>query len=511
MDLSHCCDFSPDSPHLRHRPGGRVGLLDLVSTGSSCVRNLFFSPAGPVDVLSPDNNLSKNKNNLADLSSQCETLKRKKARLVKIPSFASNASSDSGVGLDSPDPDDMELTFERALQKTSEACAVSPHSPHSCNKMPIGRINSLPVQLMRLSPTLKRKDPDPQRCGIFGRARALSIADKENVQSDSNVPVRLASLLTAPLVTDEPAEDPGSPVIHCRPHGLFRSPSMPNPQAWSQLKRVAPPNENTPVRVKRRRILADTYIPMMHEVRPFQTVQRSKPLCLTEIEQMLDSESNNVSGDFTKPFALPTVEGKHQDLKYITPEMMVAALKGCFDHLMESLLGGTLSSRLPHSQGMLLFQGALNLHQEDQIEDFLLKAPIGPTCHGKRVVVVFHCEFSSERGPRMCRYVRERDRTLNEYPNLYYPELYILKGGYKEFFPLHQDACESQDYRPMRHETFKEDLRKFHRKSRTWAGECSKRDLYSRIKKISENNVFSDPPTPSIYLTSSSLHVLCMT
>uniref|UniRef100_A0AAY4A545 protein-tyrosine-phosphatase n=1 Tax=Denticeps clupeoides TaxID=299321 RepID=A0AAY4A545_9TELE len=480
MDLSHCCDFSPDSPHLRHRPGGRVGLLDLVSTGSSCVRNLFFSPAGPVDVLSPDNNLSKNKNNLADLSSQCETLKRKKARLVKIPSFASNASSDSGMCL-------------------------------SCSSV-IYMIYLLQVQLMRLSPTLKRKDPDPQRCGIFGRARALSIADKENVQvcvsvqgiSDSNVPVRLASLLTAPLVTDEPAEDPGSPVIHCRPHGLFRSPSMPNPQAWSQLKRVAPPNENTPVRVKRRRILADTYIPMMHEVRPFQTVQRSKPLCLTEIEQMLDSESNNVSGDFTKPFALPTVEGKHQDLKYITPEMMVAALKGCFDHLMESF------SRLPHSQGMLLFQGALNLHQEDQIEDFLLKAPIGPTCHGKRVVVVFHCEFSSERGPRMCRYVRERDRTLNEYPNLYYPELYILKGGYKEFFPLHQDACESQDYRPMRHETFKEDLRKFHRKSRTWAGECSKRDLYSRIKKISENNVFSDPPTPSIYLTSSSLHVLCM-
>lgn len=38
----------------------------------------------------------------------------------------------------------------------------------------------------------------------------------------------------------------------------------------------------------------------------------------------------------------------------------------------------------------------------------------------------------------MCRYVRERDRFVNEYPNLHYPELYILKGGYKEFFPLHK-------------------------------------------------------------------------
>lgn len=84
------------------------------------------------------------------------------------------------------------------------------------------------------------------------------------------------------------------------------------------------------------------------------------------------------------------------------------------------------------------FQGALNLHQEDQIEDYFLKSPILPECPEKRVLLVFHCEFSSERGPRMCRYVRQRDRDLNEYPNLHYPELYILKGGYKDFFPLHK-------------------------------------------------------------------------
>lgn len=79
-------------------------------------------------------------------------------------------------------------------------------------------------------------------------------------------------------------------------------------------------------------------------------------------------------------------------------------------------------------------QGALNLHQEDQVEDFLLTTPIIPYCSDKRVVIIFHCEFSSERGPRMCRFVRERDRAMNEYPKLHYPELYVLKGGYKEFF-----------------------------------------------------------------------------
>lgn len=68
------------------------------------------------------------------------------------------------------------------------------------------------------------------------------------------------------------------------------------------------------------------------------------------------------------------------------------------------------------------------------MEDFLLRSPIIPSCSDKRVVIIFHCEFSSERGPRMCRFVRERDRAMNEYPSLHYPELYILKGGYKEFF-----------------------------------------------------------------------------
>lgn len=68
------------------------------------------------------------------------------------------------------------------------------------------------------------------------------------------------------------------------------------------------------------------------------------------------------------------------------------------------------------------------------MEDFLLAAPIIPSCADKRVVLIFHCEFSSERGPRMCRFIRKRDRAMNEYPRLHYPELYILKGGYKEFF-----------------------------------------------------------------------------
>ncbi len=54
----------------------------------------------------------------------------------------------------------------------------------------------------------------------------------------------------------------------------------------------------------------------------------------------------------------------------------------------------------------------------------------------KRTIIIFHCEFSSERGPSLLRFLRNQDRSLNEqsYPNLFYPELYLLEGGYKSFY-----------------------------------------------------------------------------
>lgn len=54
----------------------------------------------------------------------------------------------------------------------------------------------------------------------------------------------------------------------------------------------------------------------------------------------------------------------------------------------------------------------------------------------KRVIIIFHCEFSSERGPSLLRFLRNQDRALNQdvYPYLHYPELYLLEGGYKSFY-----------------------------------------------------------------------------
>jgi M-phase inducer phosphatase 2 len=57
----------------------------------------------------------------------------------------------------------------------------------------------------------------------------------------------------------------------------------------------------------------------------------------------------------------------------------------------------------------------------------------------------------------------------------------ILKGGYKEFFPLHPNFCKPQDYQLMNHEDLKAELRTFYLKTHSWAGDQSQWELCSRL------------------------------
>lgn len=58
-------------------------------------------------------------------------------------------------------------------------------------------------------------------------------------------------------------------------------------------------------------------------------------------------------------------------------------------------------------------------------------------------VLILHCEFSHFRAPSMAKYIRERDRAINQdyYPRLTYPQVYILDGGFHGFFHSHEHLC----------------------------------------------------------------------
>ncbi|NXK48277.1 MPIP1 phosphatase, partial [Chauna torquata] len=306
----------------------------------------------------------------------------------------------------------------------------------------------------------------------------LELLDEQDLKNDEEMPSDVASLWTAPLVmrkTDSRAK-------RCR---LFGSSSLASGAGRTTQKRMErSQEENSPGKSKKRKSLPgtpseDSMVGGLAFSVNLKVVRTQSSAA--EIESILDSDQRDLIGDFSKGYLFHTVDGKHQDLKYIDSEMIVSVLTGKFASFIKECV--IIDCRYPYEYEGGHIKGAVNLHMEEDVEDFLLKKPILPS-ENKRVIIVFHCEFSSERGPRMCRFVRERDRLGNEYPNLHYPELYVLKGGYRDFFLRCRSFCEPQSYRPMHHEDFKEDLKRFRTKSRTWAGERSKRELYSRLKKL---------------------------
>nr|XP_012310791.1 M-phase inducer phosphatase 2 isoform X1 [Aotus nancymaae] len=303
---------------------------------------------------------------------------------------------------------------------------------------------------------------------------------ESDLKDDDAVPPGMESLISAPLVKTLEKEEEQDLVMYSKCQRLFRSPSMPCSVIRPILKRLERPQDrDTPVQNKRRRSVTPPEEQQEPE-EPKARVLRSKSLCHDEIENLLDSDHRELIGDYSKAFLLQTVDGKHQDLKYISPETMVALLMGKFSNIVEKFV--IVDCRYPYEYEGGHIKTAVNLPLERDAESFLLQSPITPCSLDKRVILIFHCEFSSERGPRMCRFIRERDRSINDYPSLYYPEMYILKGGYKEFFPQHPNFCEPQDYRPMNHEAFKDELKTFRLKTRSWAGERSRRELCSRLQ-----------------------------
>lgn len=81
---------------------------------------------------------------------------------------------------------------------------------------------------------------------------------------------------------------------------------------------------------------------------------------------------------------------------------------------------------------------ALNISSREDLEqEFVHNERSLPT------LLIFHCEFSSYRGPMMASHLRNCDRMVNydNYPDLLYPDILILEGGYKEFFDCYPSLC----------------------------------------------------------------------
>nr|KAG5714226.1 hypothetical protein BaRGS_018443 [Batillaria attramentaria] len=140
------------------------------------------------------------------------------------------------------------------------------------------------------------------------------------------------------------------------------------------------------------------------------------------------------------------------------------------DHVEEFHI---IDCRYPYEFDGGHIRDAKNIYTREELLETYLKNPKTTRDPNKRFLLIFHCEFSSERGPSLFRFLRKQDRESNKecYPFLHYPEIYLLEGGYKAFFEQHRELCEPQLYKQMLHKDHSEDLRKFRAKSKSWAGE----------------------------------------
>ena len=110
------------------------------------------------------------------------------------------------------------------------------------------------------------------------------------------------------------------------------------------------------------------------------------------------TEDDDLVGDGSGSFCLPTITGKHSDLKNISSQTMVDVLQGQHDDSINSYR--VIDCRYPYEYRGGHIRDAENLYTHEQIQELLRGKPISSN-PGKRDVLIFHCEFSSERGPKM--------------------------------------------------------------------------------------------------------------
>eukprot|EP00096_Caligus_rogercresseyi_P012243 TRINITY_DN506_c2_g1_i1.p1 TRINITY_DN506_c2_g1~~TRINITY_DN506_c2_g1_i1.p1 ORF type:complete len:563 (+),score=201.18 TRINITY_DN506_c2_g1_i1:98-1786(+) len=193
------------------------------------------------------------------------------------------------------------------------------------------------------------------------------------------------------------------------------------------------------------------------------------------------SSSADLTGDMSRPVLFPIVppgsEVKHHDLKPIDADTLARLMRGEFQSQVESFR--IIDARYVYEFEGGHIRGAENFGSWNEgafFDEFLpvSKKPLAKPypLEAKRTILIFHCEFSSVRGPELMKKLRQKDRCLNRdtYPALYYPECYLLHKGYKEFFRLYPELCEPQSYRSMADPNYQKDAKAFHKKSKSWAG-----------------------------------------
>lgn len=198
-----------------------------------------------------------------------------------------------------------------------------------------------------------------------------------------------------------------------------------------------------------------------------------------------DSNDTNekLIGDMSRTHTLPILsKSRHNDLASIDSFTLADLLNGKYNHKISKFI--ILDARYPYEYNGGHINGAKSAFEKQETMEDLFREAVQKRQNDKPVIVIFHCEFSAERGPRLMREFRDKDRSLNKhnYPKLFYPEIYLLEGGYKMFYETHGQLCEPKSYLPMLHDQHRSAMKFFRKKSKSWEIETRKTKLITKTK-----------------------------
>ncbi|GFU35656.1 m-phase inducer phosphatase 1-B [Nephila pilipes] len=202
-------------------------------------------------------------------------------------------------------------------------------------------------------------------------------------------------------------------------------------------------------------------------------------------EDTIEIKLNN---DFSQNCILPVINGKHPDLNSISAETVAFLIKTHESHNFS-----IIDCRFPYEFRGGHIMDAVNLFHRSDVEEYFFKSAITASQRAENKLLIFYCEFSSERAPNMMRFIRNLDRSMNEgsYPYVYYPHLYLIEGGYKSFFADYKHLCEPQQYKAMLDKDSTEQLAHYRSICKTWSMKLKKGKRYLMADSNSQRTLFS--------------------
>ncbi|TFK27380.1 tyrosine phosphatase [Coprinopsis marcescibilis] len=152
---------------------------------------------------------------------------------------------------------------------------------------------------------------------------------------------------------------------------------------------------------------------------------------------------------------LPCRRVSEDGLMRISVETLDILMEGKFDNKINDY--HIIDCRFDYEFDGGHIEGAVNINTTAAVEELLLGPSLTkprPCVSGdstRKTVLVFHCEFSVKRAPTFAKHLRAKDRAMNNhvYPKIHYPEVYILEGGYCNYFKTSGKRCVPKAYVTM--------------------------------------------------------------